>query len=109
MLRSVRHDTGIHKSSTYLSPCFSNIQFPVGHGAVTWDRHERFAKLTRGDIEVWIIGRHIPVRRIECDPHTPDKLIIHDPHQKIFDIGKPRTATVSARYFIKRPISSSGR
>ena len=109
MLRLVRYDTDIHKSSMYLSYCFSYIQFPVGHGAVTRYRHERFAKLTRGDVEARIFGRHVPVRRIECDLHAPDKLIIHDPHQKILDIRKPRTATVSARYFDKRPISSSGR
>ena len=34
MLRSVRYDTDIHKSSMYLSYCFSYIQFPVGHGAM---------------------------------------------------------------------------
>ena len=73
---------------------FSYIQFPVGHGAVTRYRHERLAKLTRGNVEVRIFGRHIPVRRIECDPHAPDKLIIHDPHQKIFDIRKSRVAEV---------------
>ena len=94
MLRSVRHDTGIHKSSTYLSTCFSYIQLPVGHRAVTWNRHKRFAKLIRGDVEAWIFGRHISVRRIECDPHTPDKPIIHDPHQKILDIRKSRAAWV---------------
>ena len=55
---------------------------------MTWNRHKRFAKLIRGDVEAWIFGRHISVRRIECDPHTPDKPIIHDPHQKILDIRK---------------------
>lgn len=109
MLRSVRYDTDIHKSSMYSSSGFSYVQFPVGHDAMTWDRHEHFAKLTRGDIKAWIFGRHISVRRIECDLHAPDKLIIHDPHQKIFNIRKPRTAEGSANYFDKRPISSSGR
>ena len=61
---------------------------------MTGDRHERLAKLTRGDVEARIFGRHIPVRRIECDPHAPDKLIIHDPHQKILDIRKSRVAEV---------------
>ena len=61
---------------------------------MTGDRHERFAKLSRGDVEVRIFGRHIPVRRIECDLHAPDKLIIHDPHQKIFDIRKSLAAGV---------------